>query len=530
MVTMRNRFIFGIVAVCMYFATVQAQVLTVAEQRIIIDEAISTLEDYESYVTVNDDEIRYAFDQLFTSEKALVYNDLLGISTQKELPVSEYSKKLREGLLNKKATIVNVKKEKLWYENNAWKVNFSFDKSLSYANKCGVYLSSSDFYGKNYHLVATFVYDNLSKRCKIEKITGSVDSSKRLPEKFFVYMKTDKRDNDVLYNGKRMSFNSYNQALIEGTYDKKSFRYADPDMFMVSTLDECGNVSSKYKSRKFRLKFHYDLGLGDAFELGESSLLNNNKTTSSSFGIDFGYMFPSKSSFKAGVFMGVGMSQSTIELGYNNSDYSYTTNADADVDGDIYTRHYTNLTMNQKAKLTELTVPLYFDLSFTPHPVIALFLDLGLKFNFDMGHKVDNTEGNAYIYGVYPQYDNLRMDEQWGFNGFGQRSFTNSDLDNADLIGVSGMNMDCLAGAGLRVNIPNSPVAIELGVNYLLGLTEIIKPEDNKVDLGNKIQTPLLYNTVSGNSSSEHAHNLTESLSSVKRKSFRLSAGIIIKL
>ena len=517
-----------VVAWCMHVATVQAQELSVAKQRIIIDEAISTLEDYESYVTVNDDEVRYAFEQLFTSENALIYNDLLGVSTRKELPVSEYSQKLREGLRNKKATITNVKKERLWYEDNTWKVNFSFDKSLSYANKCGVYLSSSDFYGKHYHLVATLVYDNMSKRCKIEKITGSIDSPNRLPEKYFAYMKTDKRDNNVLYNGKRLSFNSYNQALIEGSYDKKSFRYADPDMFMVSTLDECGNVSSKYKARKFRLKLHYDLGLGDAFDLGESGLLNNNKTTSSSFGLDFGYMFPSKSSFKAGVFLGVGLTQSTIELGYKNSDYAYTTNAD--VDGDSYTRHYTNLTMKQKATLTELTVPVYFDLNITLHPVVALFLDLGMKFNFDMNHKVDNTEGNAYIYGVYPQYDNLRLDEQWGFNGFGQKSFSNSDLDNADLKGVSGMTMDAFAGAGIRINIPRSPVAIEVGVNYLFGLTDIVKPEGNKVDLGKNSQTPLLYNTTSGVSSSEHAHNLTESLSGVKRKSFRVSAGVIIKL
>lgn len=525
----RRYYIIGIVVVwCMHFTTVHAQELTVAQQRNIIDEAISTLEDYESYATINDDEIRYSFEQLFTSEKSLVYNDLLGLSTQKNLPVSEYCKKLCEGLRNKKATISNVKKEKLWFEDNTWKVKFSFDKSFSYANKCGAYLSSSEFYGKNYHLEATFVYDERLNRCKIETITGSIDSPKKLPDQYFVYLKTDKRDDNVLYKGKKLSFNSYNQALVDGSYEKKAFRYADPDVFMVSTLDECGNVSTKYKARKFRIKLHYDLGLGEAFELGESGRLNDTKTTGSSFGVDFGYMFPSKSLFKAGVFLGVGMSQSTIELGYKNSDYSYTT--DADVDGDSYIRHYSNLSINQKAKLTEFSIPVYLDLNISLHPVVALFVDLGLRFNLDMGHKVDNTEGSAYIYGTYPQYNNLRLDEQWGFNGFGQKSFANSDLDNVDLKGVSGMTMDALAGAGLRFNIPNSPIAIELGANCLFGLSEIIKPESSKVDLNNGTQTPLLYNTISGKTNSEHAHNMTESLSSVKRKSFRFSAGIIIKI
>ncbi len=517
-----------VVAWCMHVATVQAQELSVAKQRIIIDEAISTLEDYESYVTVNDDEVRYAFEQLFTSENALIYNDLLGISTRKELPVSEYSQKLREGLRNKKATITNVKKERLWYEDNTWKVNFSFDKSLSYANKCGVYLSSSDFYGKHYHLVATLVYDNMSKRCKIEKITGSIDSPNRLPEKYFAYMKTDKRDNNVLYNGKRLSFNSYNQALIEGSYDKKSFRYADPDMFMVSTLDECGNVSSKYKARKFRLKLHYDLGLGDAFDLGESGLLNNNKTTSSSFGLDFGYMFPSKNRFKAGIFMGLGMTQSTIEMGYINSDFFYTTQAD--IDGDSYTRHYTNLNVSQKAKITELNVPVYLDLNISLHPVAALFFDLGAKLNFNLSNKVDNTVGNANIYGMYPQYSNLRLDEQWGYNGFGQKSFSDSELDYSEMKGISNTTIDAFVGAGLRINIPNTPVAIEVGVNYLLGLTDIFKPENNNQDLSSKSNSPLVYNTISGLNSTEHVRNMTDGFSNIKRKSLRLSAGIILKL
>ena len=117
---MRKRYLlfWGIVGIwCMQFTTVQAQELTVSQQRIILDEAISTFEDYESYATINDDEIRYAFEQLFTSGNALIYNDLLGVSTKNELSVAEYSKKLREGLLNKKVTITNVKKEKLYFSN-----------------------------------------------------------------------------------------------------------------------------------------------------------------------------------------------------------------------------------------------------------------------------------------------------------------------------------------------------------------------------------------------------------------------------
>ena len=147
-----------------------------------------------------------------------------------------------------------------------------------------------------------------------------------------------------------------------------------------------------------------------------------------------------------------------------------------------------------------------------------------------MSHKVDNLEGEANIYGVYPQYDNLRLDEQWGHNGFGQKSFSDSELDYTELKGISSMNLDAFAGAGLRINIPNTPLTIEIGANYLFGLTDIYKPEGGLVDLSMNGNSPFVYNTITGLNNSEHVHNMTEGISSIKRKALRLSAGIIIKL
>ena len=71
-----------------------AQQNTIALQRRIIDEAISTIEDYETYATISDDEIRYSFVDLFVSEEAQVYNDLLGLSFQNTLTAREYSQLL----------------------------------------------------------------------------------------------------------------------------------------------------------------------------------------------------------------------------------------------------------------------------------------------------------------------------------------------------------------------------------------------------------------------------------------------------
>lgn len=511
----------------MIVSTANAQQTNIAKQRLVMDEAISTIEDYETFATIVDDEVRYSFEDLFVDENTKIYNDLLGISKGEVVTVKEYSKALSDGLRNKKATIKNIKKEGIWFENEAWKVKFSFDKTMSYTNKCGVYFSSSEFYDNEYHLTATLIYDEVSKKCKIESIMGTVDSQRKLPDIFFAFKTEDKRDNQLTYRNQRMKFNSYNQMLLEGPYEKNAFRYSDPDVELIPVLDECNYVSMRYKARKMRLKLHYDLDMGESLDLSDAERLNNHKTTSFSFGVDFGYVFPSKSIVKTGLFVGIGMAQSTIETKFQSSDYYYNTTAD--VDGDSYTRHYENFSLSQKAKMTDIMVPVYADVNIKLHQYVSIYFDLGAKAFLNIGHKVDNTEGNAYIYGIYPQYDNLRLDEHWGYNGFGNKTFTSSDLDNIDLVGVSSITADAFGSVGLRFNIPTTPLSVDIGAQYQFGLIDIVKPEGDVIGLSNGSNSPLVYNTISGKSSTEHVRNLSEVFSSIKRKSLKLSLGIIYK-
>lgn len=510
--------------------TIYAQQNNISMQRRVVDEAISTIEDYETYATISDDEIRYSFVDLFVSGEAPVYNDLLGLSNQSTLTAREYSQLLGEGPRNKNAVISNLKKERAWYDNGTWRVLFSFEKTLAYSDKCGVYFSSEEFYHQMYHLEATLVYDEQSRRCKIEEIKGSVDSSNKLSETYFVFQSEDERDARLSYNGTRLSFNSHGQTFLPGSMNKKLFKYVDADAKVTPVVDDCNKVSMKYRPRKTRLKFHYDFGLGDAYKLdGADNALKVDKNSSNNFGVDLGYVFPSKGIVKTGLFLGVGLSQSQIDLNYANADYTYTTTAD--VDGDSYTRHYQNLSMKQSIKMTDLTIPLYAEFNFQFSKIVHLFVDLGAKFNMNMGHKVDATEGNAYIYGIYPQYANLRMDEHWGYNGFGDRTFSSSSLDNADLVDVSSFTVDAFAGIGLRVNIPQTPLAIDIGVNYQMGLMDVVKANSAPVTLSGTPDAThaLVYNTISGTDSKEHVRNLTESLSSIKRQRLMFSAGITLK-
>lgn len=501
------------------------------QQRKAIDAALNAIESYSVWSSVANAEAHYEFQDLFANNKSLIYNDLLGIKQEENISVEEYANIMLHSLRNKIIFVKNIKNEGVSSDNGQTKIRISADKAISYIDSCGTYFSSKDFYKADHHLQFTLVYDNETGTCKIESLTGSINSTNKLSKPFFAVVSDDKRDSLLLYKGSHLSFNTYHQALVDGMPNKNHFRSLDPNVVVKVKADECNHVLLKYKERRFRLKAHYDFGLGDAYKLeGADNALKIDKNSSNNIGLDFGYVFPSKGLLKTGLFIGVGLTQSNIDLAYSNPDYAYATTMD--VDGDSYTRHYQDLHVNQSIKMTDMSIPLYANFNFNFNKVVNLFIDLGAKFNMNMSHKIDKTEGNAYIYGIYPQYNNLRMDEHWGYNGFGNLNLNSNLLDNNKMLDVKSLTIDAFAGAGLRFNIPQTPIAIDLGVSYQMGLIDAVKSNAVPVSLSG---TPdpahaLIYNTISNTANTEHLRNLTESLSKIKRQSFMFSAGIILKM
>lgn len=509
--------------------SLMAQQSNIAQQRRAIDEALTTLEDYISMATIIDNETYYNFIDLFESPSVLVYNDLIGLSTASNIPVNQYAARLSRGIGNKKVLISNVRNEGASFTNGKWQVKLSFDKRISYIDSCGTFLSSYEYYDSHdYRLTATLNYDPSNNKCKISELIGAIDSQKKLGEQFFAFQRTDPRDDELYYKGELLKFNSYDQALLIGSRDplalKEDFYYSNPDMALRPQTNDC-QVSMKYKMRRLRLRPHFDFGIGKAFLRDGDEVFTESKSTGYSMGLDFGVGLSSSRSFSLSLYTGIGLSLSTMDLSYQNNDYSYNTNAD--IDGENYIRHYKDLKLNQKMKLTELNFPLYFDFDFKIVNSLSLYLDLGARFDLDMGHKVDATEGSAEAYGIYTQYDNLKLDSHWPYNGFGNHNYSNTDLVNADLINVNSFTVCGLGGVGFRYNLSSIPLSIELGTNYIIGLIDLIKTTNVSAP-GNT--TPIVYNTISGTASKENVRNLTEMLMSTKRQQLRVNIGVIYKL
>ena len=513
------------------------------------EKAMNLIErDYEHFATLSNAESIEGFRKMFTSDKALVYNDLLGLSDASSMAVGQYVNLLgNASITNKIVHVTNISVvEEPHLVSGKWQLTVAFNKQMSYYNDCGVFFSSREYYDADYAMRAFVVYDESDGSCRINRLNGSIRSLNELPENFFVVKQSEENsglDQKLFYHRNQLKFNSGRQVIIPGVFDPQGFTNGDASVEQViPTLDgDCNIVTLNYKLKKIgkmlksapsmRVKAHFDLPLG-----GPLSADGDDVKTSSSgmeFGVDLGFRLFEKEHLRLYGFAGLGLSTTSLELEYAKNDYSFQT--DADIDGDQYTRHYVDLKLNQKVSLTELNIPVYLNAEYAFSDDMSAYASVGLRFNMNMSKKFEDNGSSAdRVYGIYSGKLNtedkaLEWAEAAGkalnlnqnANGFGPDPDL-KNTENVELDGVSGMNLDVLGGVGVRYTIPRTPLTIDLGANMVMGMGEVIKSSENSGQtrfVDNKIGTDL--------KSTEHVGSLTNMLGSVKRQSFRLSLGLI---
>ena len=537
-----NRFFGIIIAVGLFFGgtmTIRAQKSDAAIRQDIREKAMHVIQKgYETYATCSTKENAFEFTRLFINNDVRVYNDLLGLSTEKTLPIGNYARLLNES--NVKNAIVRISGisilDEPYKENGKWKVDMSFNKRMSYYDACGVYFSSYDFYHADYNLEATLVYDDVDQQCRIESIKGDIDGEP-LPRDYFVFKKTDDRDTELSYRRTPLKFNTGNQAIIAGKFDPNAFSHSNPRIpELHPSLSDCNIATMRYgklksdvdivnNGPKMMLRLNFGLALGKALNVetgnANKSIGNDVSSSGGSFGLEFGYQLMSQENFKLSAFSGLGLTWSNMsDLGYEG-DYSYKTqNGEGDIDKDDYTRYYSGLKISQDTKLSELTIPVYLDAEYSFTDMISVYADLGIRLNFNMSKDVETTSASAEkIYGKYDKYGGLILDGDWGGNGFTNNPKKLTTVEN-ELENVKSP-IDLMAGAGIRFNIPNSPVAIDLGVGYIMGLSPMI---ENNASSASPNMIKYTYKD-----DKEHVTGLANTLKSVKRQSMRLNIGLIYK-
>lgn len=518
-----------------------AQFSDLKQQRQLKFKALNRFDEYRAYHSMGDEDGYFNFLDLFVNDSAQVYNDQLGLGGKQQITVKEYADRQRQKQQSSIIRFSNVKIERLWEENGICRVELSFEKSSSYINPCGIEFSSLDFYGKTYKEKAVMLFDENLKTCKIEKITGTIDSNRYLSDNYLIFVSSSERDSQVKYmpkGGKKqnLNFNSFGQMLLADGASAKDFSYADPDVTMKPVIDEnCHTIQMQYKARRWRVRPHFDMVVGDYYKLKTTDTNIETKSSGSEFGVDFGYTFPSKSIMKLSVNIGLGIAASKFDLSAPAWNYSCEVTGDADIDGDSYTRYYEIGATTQSNSLTHLGIPIYVDADFNISRKVTVYAQVGLKGYMKISDKIKDYNSSAYIYGIYPQYDNLRMDEHWlqndgtPFNGFGHHDISLNDVKDPSFH-AKGFSMDIFGGIGVRLKpFRTLPLAFELGMQYQTSMSDIIKFAENGLDLtAGRITPQQSINSYTTNVG-EDIKLLSNGLNGMKRSHLKINIGLIYR-
>ncbi|MBP3843329.1 MAG: hypothetical protein J6E29_06810 [Prevotella sp.] len=518
-----KKYIFVLIASLMAAAHVNAQTMTPQEEREFYQKAYAIMLEYAQTAAVNNASKAERFKNLFANPQMGIYNDLMSLSSSSELSVADYVKAL-SGASTVSVTVKNIRKGQISEQGPTWQLPVYFEKSISYVNSCGVYIDSYDYFQKDYVLFATVVMEKGSGRCYIGKVGKGNDSDMDFPEDYKVLVKSDKRDDKLTIDGRAVNFNRYDQVLLHPGY---KIKYLGADVGETLADDKsCENkIRVSYLDKKFRLKLYTSFALGGFYSLSDAP--DDLTSSSSDFGVglDFGYIFPSSGKLSTGLFFGLGLSSSKLNLDLGDNSFSFQSHYDADIDNDSYDRHYSDVSgLSQTLKSTGLAIPIYADFEYRFAPAISVYADLGLKLQTSMSSSWSGEETKiGEVYGIYPQYGNLRLPgegQTLDINGFGRNKSTNmvGDEDFKMSMGISG-----LLGLGLRANLGKS-LAADLGIQYQAGLTNCWKNEDSPIATGSNPGALIRYDN-----DQELMEPLLNTISSMKQNALRLHIGLIFK-
>lgn len=283
------------------------------------------------------------------------------------------------------------------------------------------------------------------------------------------------------------------------------------------TPDFLKNRAQKTPVKRFAVKLHDAIGIGNAVSMSSDMMNLQGKSSSNYLGIDLGYTFWHNRANQFEINLGVGYRtiNSTPEI--TNLEYSYNAPATADIDEETYKRFYEISDLKQKVTASYFSLPIYFEYRNDLKSWLRIYVDLGAEIDFNINSKFSSVTGNASAYGVYPQYGDLKIEEPW-LNGFGEVDF---DKATTGMSSVSPAVISLLAGVGLEAKIYD-PVWINVGLRYNLGFSNIFRSKYTGESSFNSENAPLTYTIRDG----EYVQPLTYYAKKSSLSLFSINVGI----
>lgn len=407
--------------------TLLSQELTNKERRHINQKILNVIDEYERTASLSDAEETYAFSDLFVSQDAMTYCDIMGAEGYlTQMSVKDYIKKassLSDG--NIEIEILNVRKGEMSYKDGCWIIPVSFLKTMSYWDKNGVLFSAREYYDNEpYNITLNLRYDPKDDTCLIQSVEGRFSSSKSFPQgKFKIITKNYDLTGrnlayarDMQYDGRPLQYNSFDQVIVPADFEPE---VADPDVIaeqhIISSTDNYENVTYSFQLIKSRAKLR--LGIAPVMAYSMKSVSSElSRSMAFEVGADIGTTFLAGSS-KFGVYAGAALSMSNARFSLSerwNSVFETVIPEQMNSSGtpQYYypqTVRYDIESATESLAFKDLMIPLYFECEHRIGTSVAIVWNLGVKgyvaLDTDLGEfYVKGTRNDLPIEGVFDTF------------------------------------------------------------------------------------------------------------------------------
>lgn len=508
-----------------------AQSLTNRERRHINTQVLALINDYESYSTLYDDDAAYYFERLFRRDgKATLTCDMMGSELYlKQLSVPDYINQFTSYSMTTNILIRDVSKGEMQIDGNKVLIPVTFRKNVSYMDKDGYLFSVSEFYSDDFIVNMTLSYDRKRDLCLIESIDAKLVSDKRFPVGRFLIVNENKTPDkkymryfsDLTVGGSNIEFNNKGQALLTSGMAEVE----DPDVkVLTDTLTKGFNydvVSFAFKVKDKRLKFRYGIAPISAYKVNNPYSGVDDYSMAMEFGLDYGITWPVGPMTKMGVFIGAGLSISSLKLTLNDHiNYNYFTTAFSD-DYKLFkdkTITYDITAASEKIRYCDFMVPLYLSFEHRLSHQVMLSWDLGVKGYVPMG---------AYACRPYEITASAKMDDQ---DEVGPIQFIDGYIEPNTYGKDRKFDMSVMADVGVEVSLLENELYGSFHLGYEHGIMSPVYSSGtnefySSVDSGTGV-FPIVYD-IEG-SSHIRVHSLISGVS-FSRRALWFSAGLKYK-
>lgn len=392
-----KKYIISVISIFLYASVLFGQGLSNYDRRKMNDQLLDLLYSYERYSSFSDPNVQYAFVDLFAKPETTVYCDFLS-STKfgQQITANDYAKYATENLQNISIQIKNVQREQYTPSNGTYTVRITFDKHLEYEDMLQTYFSTDDKTIGDFKCTIVCEYNQSEKRFVIKSFTGIQNPASTFPKgsKFIVMQKTNDMDKSLVSNNRNVTYNDFDVAYLPaGAFPTMD----DEDIIITSKVVEAERykkITNTYEIKRARFRAGFSAAPISAYKVKSPVDFSECKSSAYEIYADIGYAFKFPKRVKLGIFTGLGLSFSNINLSVSDIQYKYLL---TDELSQQYTRKYSLSNVSEGLSFVDVVIPFYLSVEGSVHSKIAVSCDAGIKLYLNTNTKVTpyNVDGSV---------------------------------------------------------------------------------------------------------------------------------------